>query len=157
MKKTKVLALVFGLVALVVLSSGLYVNVALPNVGPAPKVNIEMTKARISRGEYLANHVAACMDCHSSRNWEEYAGPMMSETLGSGGERFDEQMGFPGKIYASNITPYALGYWTDGEILKAITTGESKDGRALFPVMAYPRFGKMDQEDLYSIIAYIRS
>jgi hypothetical protein len=139
------------------LGGGIYINYALPNTGPAPEIKIDLTTARIERGRYLANHVTACMDCHSTRNWSLYSGPMVSGTTGNGGELFDEKMGFPGKIYAPNLTPHRLGNWTDGEILKAITTGESKDGRALFPLMAYSRFGKMDKEDIYSIVAYIRT
>lgn len=157
MKILKVLAILLAFVVIAALAGGMYVNLALPNVGPPPSLKVDATKERIERGKYLANHVAACMDCHSTRDWNLYAGPMVEQTLGAGGEVFDERMGFPGKIHASNLTPYALANWTDGELLKAITTGESKDGRALFPLMAYPRFGKMDQEDLYSIIAYIRS
>ncbi|UFH34052.1 c-type cytochrome [Flavobacterium acetivorans] len=39
----------------------------------------------------------------------------------------------------------------------AISTGVSKDGSALFPVMPHPNYGKMDKEDLISIIAYLRT
>lgn len=157
MKVLKVLGIILLFIVVVGLCGGLYVNYALPNVGPAKDVKITYSPERIERGRYLANHVAACMDCHSSRDWNLYAGPMVAGTIGGGGEVFDENMGFPGTIYASNITPHHLTSWTDGELMKAITTGESKDGRALFPVMAYNRFGKMDKEDIVSIIAYIRS
>jgi mono/diheme cytochrome c family protein len=133
-----------------------YVKTALPNTGPAPDIKIERTPARIERGKYLANHVTVCMDCHSTRDWSRYAGPMKAGGFGGGGEAFTQEMGFPGKFFAPNITPYALGSWTDGEILRAITTGVNKNGKALFPVMAYHRFGQMDKEDVYSIIAYIR-
>ncbi len=133
-----------------------YVKIALPDTGPAPDIKIEKTPARIERGKYLANHVAVCMDCHSTRDWSRYAGPMASGGFGAGGEAFTQEMGFPGKFFAPNITPYALGSWTDGEIFQAITTGVNKNGKALFPVMAYHRFGQMDKEDVYSIIAYIR-
>lgn len=157
MRVIKVLAIIFGLVILLAFAGGIYLKTALPNVGDAPIVKVALTQERIERGKYLANHVAACMDCHSTRDWSLYSGPMTNGTIGGGGEVFDEKMGFPGKIYASNLTPHALEDWTDGELLKAITTGESKDGRALFPVMAYERFGKMDKEDVCSIIAYIRT
>ena len=66
-------------------------------------------------------------------------------------------MGFPGTFYAPHITPYAIGDWTDGEVVRAVTTGVSKNGRALFPIMGYHRFGQMDQEDIFSIVAYIRT
>jgi len=47
--------------------------------------------------------------------------------------------------------------WTDGEIFRAVTTGVSRDGSALFPVMPYKGYRKMDKEDVYSVIAYLRS
>jgi mono/diheme cytochrome c family protein len=74
-----------------------------------------------------------------------------------GGEVFDQKLGFPGKFVSRNITPYGLKTWTDGEIFRAITTGVSKDGRALMPVMPYHYYGQVDTEDIYSIIAYLRT
>ncbi|HEX7366349.1 MAG TPA: c-type cytochrome [Pelobium sp.] len=157
MKILKFTGIVLSVIVLIAITGGLYINFALPNIGVAENIKVTPTARRLERGKYLANHVAACMDCHSQRDWNLYAGPMVEGTLGSGGELFDEKMGFPGKIYAPNITPHALANWTDGEIIRAITTGESKDGRALFPLMAYSRFGKMDKEDVLSIVAYLRS
>ncbi|MXV52905.1 cytochrome C [Pedobacter sp. HMF7647] len=157
MKILKVLACVLAFVVLLAFAAGGYVYYALPNTGKPADVTIEATSQRIERGKYLANHVTVCMDCHSSRDWSLYGGPMKEGNFGGGGEVFDALKGFPGNFYASNITPFALGKWTDGEVLRAITTGVSKNGKALFPVMGYHRFGRMDQEDVYSIIAYIRT
>ena len=56
-----------------------------------------------------------------------------------------------------NITPFRLKDWTDAEIYRAITSGVSKDGHPLFPIMPYPAYGTLDSEDIYSVIAYIRS
>lgn len=134
-----------------------YVKLALPDVGKAPDLKVEATPARIARGAYLANHVTVCIDCHSSRDWSKFAGPLKPASVGAGGEVFNQQMGFPGNFYAPNITPYHLKDWTDGELFRAITTGVNKDGRAIFPVMPYKSYGKMDKEDIYAIIAYIRS
>ncbi len=39
----------------------------------------------------------------------------------------------------------------------AISCGVDKEGKALFPEMAYLNYGKMDKEDIYSIIAYLRT
>ena len=157
MRTLKIIGFSLLFVVIAAISVGTYVKFALPNNLPASKIKIAINQERIQRGKYLANHVTACMDCHSKRNWAEYAGPVIVTTLGGGGELFDEKMGFPGKIYAANITPHGLSDWTDGEILRAITTGENKDGHALFPIMGYERFGQMDKEDIFSIIAYIRS
>jgi len=134
-----------------------YVKFALPNVGDAPNLKVEITLQRLERGKYLVNNVTMCLECHSTRDFSKFSGPVDINSLGSGGEKFDKDMGLPGEYYAPNITPYHLKDWTDGEIIRAITTGVSKDGHALFPIMPYQHFGRMDKEDIYSIIAYIRS
>jgi len=134
-----------------------YVKVALPNVGPAPDIKITSTPEMVERGRYLANSVTVCMDCHSTRDWNYFAGPANLDSWGKGGEIFDQKFGFPGEFYARNITPAGLSTWTDGEIYRAITSGVSKDGSPLFPVMPHPNYGKMATEDIYSIIAYLRT
>ena len=134
----------------------LYVVYFLPSV-PVENIKVEITPERVARGKYLAENVAQCMDCHSTHDWSKFSGPAVPGTEGKGGEVFNRKMGFPGTYYAPNITPFHLKDWSDGEIFRAITSGVSKDGRALFPIMPYPSFGKMDREDIYSIIAYIRT
>ena len=158
MKKTlRISGLV--LLFLVIVVGGLisYVKIALPNVGPAAEVKINNSPERIERGKYLANHVTVCMDCHSTRDWTKYSGPLVPGTLGKGGERFDQSFGFPGCYLSRNITPKGISRYSDGELFRAITTGVTKEGRAMFPVMPYPYYSKMDPDDIMCIIAYIRS
>ncbi len=133
-----------------------YVVTFLPNI-PLEKVEIEYTHDRIKRGEYLVKNVAQCLDCHSEREWSKFSGPLKPGTEGKGGEKFDQKAGFPGSYTAPNITPHHLKDWSDAELLRAITSGVSRDGRPLFPIMPYPNYGKMDREDIYAIISYIRS
>lgn len=156
-KFLKILGVLVLVLVVVVAGALTYVSTALPDVGPPPELKVEITPERLKRGEYLANHVMLCMDCHSTRDWEFYAGPPKHGTEGVGGERFDQAMNFPGKFISRNITPAGIGDWTDGELYRAITSGVSKDGSPLFPVMPYLNYGKMDQEDIYSVMAYIRS
>lgn len=139
------------------LSVILYIHVALPNVDPAPDLSVEITEERLIRGAYLANHVAACMDCHAVRDWSLYAAPPMEGSLGAGGERFGPEMGIPGELHSANVTPHAMKNYTDGELFRLITTGVTRDNRVLFPLMPYTSYSKMDREDVNSIIAYIRS
>ncbi len=155
-KLLKILAVV--LFGLVVGTAALlaYITKFKPNI-PIEEVKIEYTPERVERGRYLAHNVAQCVDCHSTRDWSRFSGPIIPGTEGKGGEAFDQKIGFPGKYYAPNLTPHHLGNWSDGELFRAITSGVSKDGRPLFPVMPYLSFGKMDRADIYSIIAYIRS
>lgn len=154
------LKIVLGLVGiLVVVAVGgiLYLNSAFPDVGDPEDISVEATPERIERGRYLALHVSMCIDCHSERDWSRFAGPVVPGSEGRGGELFGENMGLPGNFYAANLTPHHLGEWTDGELFRAITTGVSRDGRPLFPLMPYKTYGKMTREDIYSIIAYLRS
>ncbi|HLX93241.1 MAG TPA: hypothetical protein VKR32_16265, partial [Puia sp.] len=156
----KILRVILVLLAIAVAGiavAALYVKTALPNVGPPASIQIVSTPARVARGHYLANYVAVCMDCHSIRDWSYYAGPLKQETFGGGGERFGPEIGFPGTVYSKNITPFGLHDWSDGEIIRTLTTGENKQGQALFPLMPYESFSQLDKEDLYSIIAYLRS
>lgn len=156
----KILKFMFYLLALVLvlgMFSGLYIYNYKPDIGPSPDLKLERSEGRIERGSYLANSVTVCMDCHSRRNWTLFSGPILPGTEGGGGEVFGENEGFPGTIYATNLTPYRMKSWSDGDIYRAITGGVGKDGRALFPLMGYHRFGKMDREDIYSIIVYIRT
>lgn len=134
-----------------------YVKFALPNVGEAEDLKIDYTQERIERGRYIANTVTVCMDCHSKREWSRFSAPLTEGTLGMGGDRFDQTMGLPGVFYAKNITPKGISRYTDGELFRVITTGVTKEGRAMFPLMPYPYYGRMDKEDVYDIIAYIRS
>jgi mono/diheme cytochrome c family protein len=148
---------ILAIVIAVIGSSVIYIKFALPNVGAAPILNIEMTPERVARGEYLANHVSVCIDCHSTRDWSRFSGPPTAGTFGKGGDVFDQKFGFPGVYYARNITPEGINRYTDGELFRTITTGVTKEGRAMFPVMPFHYYGQMDEEDIKSIIAYIRT
>jgi mono/diheme cytochrome c family protein len=156
-KAFKVLGIILGVVIIGLAAVIGYIKVALPRTGAPIELKVQITPARIQRGEYLANHVAVCMDCHSKRDWSLYGGPFIKETYGSGGEKFTHDIGFPGTVYSRNITPAGLQDWTDGEIFRAVTTGVEKNGKPLFPLMPYPNYGTTDPEDIMSIIAYIRT
>jgi mono/diheme cytochrome c family protein len=156
-KVTKILLWLAIVIIVIIAGALLYVKIGLPNVGPAPDIKVEPTPERLARGEYLANHVTVCIDCHSKRDWSRFSGPPDEGTLGMGGELFDQRYGFPGKYYAKNITPKGISRYTDGELFRVITTGVTKEGKALFPIMPYPYYGQMDEEDINSIIAYVRT
>ncbi|MDN3547053.1 cytochrome C [Mucilaginibacter aquaedulcis] len=158
MKKVlKFTAYLVVILVLIVIAGISYVTLALPNVGEPEAIKIAITPQRVERGKYLANNITLCMDCHSTRDWSKFAGPMKEGTLGAGGEKFDANVGFPGDVIVPNITPYHLSSWTDGELFRAITAGVKKDGSAIFPLMPWESYSKMSREDVYSIIAYLRT
>lgn len=126
----------------------------------APPSRIAPTDAAtVERGRYLAEHVAVCVTCHSERDWTAYGGPTTPGTEGQGGESFTALFGLTDDVSmpASNITPHALGDWTDGEILRALTGGLSRDGTAIFPVMPFNQYRRMSVGDLDAIVAYLRT
>lgn len=117
-------------------------------------------KAKIERGRYLAYHVSGCIDCHSQRDYKKFSGLIMDGTEGKGGEVFNEIYAIPGVVFARNITPdtvNGIGKWTDVEIARAITRGISRNGDTLFPIMPYPHYNLMSKDDIYSIIAFLRT
>jgi hypothetical protein len=132
-------------------------TVLLPRDIPVPVITLPTAPAEIERGRYLATHVFVCMDCHSTRDWNYFAGPLVPGTLGKGGEVYDRDTGLPGVLISKNITPHGLSDWSDGEVYRAISGGLQADGDALFPLMPYDAYRTMEQSDLLAIIAYLRT
>lgn len=158
MKKfIKILGILLSVVFLAVVSGYIYLNKEYPKIEKAPDIKIEPTAERLARGKYLFNSVYACVDCHSQRDFSKLTMPVIPGTEGMGGQKFSEEFSIPGTIYTRNITPAGVGHWTDGELFRAITEGVNKDGDPLFPIMPYLVYGKQDREDIYSVIAYMRT
>lgn len=152
----KLLVTLVAALALLVVGGLAYLFLRYPDVPPAETVTVPRTPERVARGKYLAEHVTGCVLCHAERDWSHYGGPVVRGTEGKGGQRF----GFglePFVLYAKNITPAGLGDWTDGELIRTFTTGVSRDGTPLFPLMPYPRFAKLSRDDVEAIVAYLRT
>jgi mono/diheme cytochrome c family protein len=130
-----------------------YLFLALPKVSPPSTVKVVSTPEKIARGEYLARHVVGCVVCHGTRDWTRFSGPLKPGTEGRGSV-FDIEIA---SLHASNITPAGIGEWTDGELIRAITEGVSRDGRPLFPLMPYDNYRTMAPDDLEAVVAYVRS
>lgn len=152
-----VLVILVSLISVLVTGGVVYLKYFLPDVGPSPDLKIDKTAAVVERGDYLANHVMVCIDCHSKRDWSLFSGPPVVGSEGAGGERFGREFGFPGEFFSPNITPHNLKDWTDGEIFRLITTGVTKKGEAIFSVMPYLSYGTLDQSDIEAVVAYIRT
>lgn len=153
----KVLLALAALVVVAAIGACAAFNLSFPKVGPAPTRTVDKTPERVERGRYLANHVTVCIDCHSARDWTRFSGPIVPGSEGKGGDKFDRNMGFPGEFYAANITPKGIARYEDGELDRVITTGVTKEGRAIFPVMPYPRYAGLCQDDVDSLVAYVRT
>lgn len=156
-KLIKIIVIVFSSVVILALIAALYISSAMPSIELKKNIKAELTLEKIKRGEYLANSVTACFHCHSKVDFSKFSGKILDNSKGMGGRKYTEDDGFPGKFYSSNITPEALSDWSDAEIYRAITSGVSKDGRALFPLMPYPHYKYLSIEDAEAIISYLRT
>lgn len=158
MRAAEVVAWIVGLLLVVVVAAALYMGSAAPAARPPAEEAVEVTPRRVARGEYLAEAVSSCVHCHSPRDWSRYAGP--AQPPPAGGDCWGDPEGVPGRVCATNLTPdpqTGLGAWTDGEIMRAIREGVSRDGSALFPVMPYREFRHLSDEDTRALVAWIRS
>ena len=115
----------------------------------------------VRRGAYLVT-IGHCMECHSAwaRGVSNY-----NAGLGAGGRQFGPALvqgfgvGWQGST-APNITPHpvkGIGAWNDTEIMRAITQGIGRDGRALKPPMAFAWYAGLSDADLQAIVAWLRT
>ena len=128
-----------------------------PRARPLTDRTFERTPERLERGRYLVTSVTGCLFCHAEVDWQARGFTARAGTEGSGRSWADE--GIPW-LTVPNITPdpaTGAGRWTDDQLARAIREGIGYDGRALFPLMPYLQYKYMSDEDLASVVAYIRS
>jgi cytochrome c553 len=104
-----------------------------------PAIQIPSDSASLARGESLANSL--CTSCHGG----DLAGKdfFNDKTLGV--------------AYSANITPGGKPKgWSDADYIRAIRYGVRPDGSGLF-VMPVQEFNQMSDEDLGSLIAYLKT
>lgn len=114
-------------------------------------------KGRLQRGRYIVEGVGHCFQCHSDVDWETPGAQAKPGRKGAGTEF--AQYGIPWLV-APNITPdveTGAGTWTDEQFARAIREGIGHDGRRLAPMMPYKHFREMSDDDLASVIVYLRS
>jgi len=128
-----------------------------PRSRPLTSRKFEATPARLERGKYLANGIG-CLYCHSPHDWSKADDPILPGMTGAGQKLpyTDE----PGKVFAPNLTSdkeTGAGSWSDDMLARAIREGIGYDGRALFGIMPFSHYRNMPDEDLASIIVYLRT
>ena len=57
----------------------------------------------------------------------------------------------------ANLTPAALGAWSEADFVRALRAGQRPDGRALDPMMPWKAFAPMTDTELRAMWAYLRS
>jgi mono/diheme cytochrome c family protein len=133
-----------------------------PFLGPKMRAltarQFERTPVRLARGRYLVQGLLGCEDCHSPKDWNQNGAPVLPgrELAGQALPLHD----FPGTIAAPNLTPdpeTGSGLWTDDQLARAIREGVKHDDTILFPMMPYSEYKDLADEDLASVVVYLRS
>jgi len=115
------------------------------------------TPQRLARGRYLVDGVLGCFGCHTDQDWSKPGAPPVAGKEGSGHVWSDQDLPW---LIAPNITPdkeTGAGNWSDDTLARAIREGIGHDGRALFPIMPYSHYRQLSDEDLASVIVYLRT
>jgi hypothetical protein len=136
---------------------------------------------RIERGKYLVA-IMVCNDCHTpfkmgpngpepdmSRMLSGHPEgmklpppPKLSGPWGMVGTATSTAWAGPwGISYTANLTPdnnTGLGIWTEDMFIKAMKTGKHMGtSRPIQPPMPWPWYGKMTDDDLKAVFAYLKS
>jgi mono/diheme cytochrome c family protein len=112
--------------------------------------------AHVVRGRHLYELSLLCWTCHG------VSGGHTADEPQAGGREFDLTQIGPGfgYVYGTNLTAdreTGIGAWSDGELVRAIREGISRDGRLIFPVMAYQFYHGLSDEDALAVVAYMRT
>jgi mono/diheme cytochrome c family protein len=125
------------------------VSVAIPLRG------VEAADSQVARGKYLVS-INGCTDCHTPGHFlgKEDA----TKYLGGS----DVGFGIPGLgvFVGPNLTPdkaTGLGNWTAAQIVTALTTGKTPEGRILAPSMPWREYANLTAADAQAIAAYLKS
>lgn len=110
---------------------------------------------RVTRGQYLVT-IMDCAGCHTP-------GALLGQPDGSrrlGGSTIGFGIPRVGVFYPPNLTPdrdTGLGRWSDAEIIRALKNGMSRDGRPLAPIMPWPSYSTLTEDDVQAIVAFLRT
>ena len=173
------------LLTLLALAALLLVNVAcggrLDADTTAPKKSVDVNQIRVQRGAYLVAF-GGCNDCHTplkmgprgpepdmtrmlSGHPEQFKMPKAPETQGAwmwhGAATNTAFAGPWGISYARNLTPdqvTGLGIWTEEMFVKTMRTGRHMGvSRPILPPMPWQNLNNLNDEDLKSVFAYLKS
>ncbi|MBN9508559.1 MAG: c-type cytochrome [Alphaproteobacteria bacterium] len=114
-----------------------------------------MANDAVKRGAYLV-HIMGCGDCHTPGYF--LGKPDLAHPL-SGSDVGFEIPGL-GIFWGPNLTPdpeTGLGKWSAADMITAIRTGVTPDGRKLAPIMPSANFATLTDADAQAVAAYLRS
>jgi mono/diheme cytochrome c family protein len=107
-----------------------------------------------ARGEYLANSLSSCVECHTDRDPQSgsFVGPKFA-----GGQRMDLAADSTKVAVPPNLTPdpktSPIGRWDEDVFVSRFRVGETVAGTP----MPWGAYARMNDEDLRGVYRYLRS
>jgi mono/diheme cytochrome c family protein len=107
-------------------------------------------EAQWNRGRYLVEALAHCAECHSTRNIFYAVKP--SQRFAGGPDQ-------EGTGFIPNITPQAIGAWSEDQLVEVLTSGHTPDLRVVRSSMddVVKNMSALPEEDRRAIAVFIRS
>src|SRR5215467_5362890 len=118
----------------------------IPRYAPGSvSLKVETSEAKVERGRKFASML--CVGCHLDPSTGKLTG-----------KRLADLPTVFGVAFSKNITRdpvYVIGSWSDGQLAYLLRTGIRRTGQYAPPWM--PKYPHMSDEDLESVIAFLRS
>lgn len=133
---------------LVALFAGATLAATIAEGPKVPERDLSRLEGDVGRGAYVAR-LSGCIGCHTD---SKSGGAVLA-----GGAAIETDFG---RFYAPNITPHpedGIGDWTLDDFAKALTAGESPDGRHYFPSFPYTFYSDMTDQDIVDLWDAVRS
>lgn len=128
---------------------------------PAARTDVDFPAEVVERGKYMVG-LLGCGSCHT--NGALVGAPDMGQLLAGSdtGIAWSNPLAVPnpGIVYPANLTPdmeTGIGTWTLAEIVAMIRTGVDKHSGQTLPVMPWPSYSNIQEDDANAIAAYLLS
>jgi len=128
---------------------------------PEPAAQSNYPTERVEKGKYLTG-LLGCGSCHT--NGALVGMPRQDQLLSgsSTGIAWSNPMqkSNPGIVYPSNLTPdmeTGIGSWSIAQIVNMVQAGIDNHGSRTLPVMPWPSYANINDEDANSIAIYLKS
>lgn len=106
----------------------------------------------VEHGKYVAD-MMGCVGCHTPFGPN---GPDLDKAW-AGGLEVPEKFGTWRSPNITQDEATGIGTWTDQQIIDAVREGMRPDGERMFPIMPYPHYNVMSDDDAKALVAFLRT
>lgn len=128
---------------------------------PEPVPGVRYSTEQVNRGKYMVE-LLGCASCHTDgalTGEPDYNLHLADSNTGIAYSNPLRQR-YPGVVYPANLTPdpeTGICRRSDTALIQLIRVGIDPAGGHILPVMPWPAYAKMTEDDVRAIIAYLRS